>query len=161
MRSEQYPEFSLPALGNVLVHSLKMALEGDEHNGGWYNGLLFALENVSAEQASRAPAEGRATVAAHAEHVRFTLEVANAWLRGERPEINWADSWKVQQVSEAEWEALKAGLRQQYETLLEMAHSRPTWREPGVALMIDNIAHTAYHAGAIRQMVKLVQGGGR
>lgn len=161
MSSEPYPEFSLPALGSALVHSLKMALEGDEHNGGWYNGLLFALESVSAEQASRASAEGRATVAAHAEHVRFTLEVANAWLRGERPEINWADSWKVQQVNEAEWEALKAGLRQQYETLLEMARGRPTWREPGVALMIDNIAHTAYHAGAIRQMVKRVQGEGR
>jgi hypothetical protein len=158
MSTEQYPEFSLPVLNSVLVRSLEMALEGDEREGGWYNGLLFALENVSAEQASWAPAEGRPMVAAHAEHVRFTLEVVNAWLRGERPEVDWAESWKVKQVDEARWEALKAGLRQQYQALLDLAQNRSAWREPGMSMMIDNIAHTAYHAGAIRQLLKLWDG---
>lgn len=158
MNTEQYPEFSLPALNSALLRSLEMALEGDEREGGWYNGLLFALENVSAEQASWAPAEDRPTVAAHAEHVRLTLEVNNAWLRGERLEVDWAESWKVKQVDEAQWEALKADLRQQYRALLDLTQNRSAWREPGMSMVINTIAHTAYHAGAIRQLLKLWDG---
>ena len=147
-------EISSPAITNALIAALKMALYGDEQNHGWYNGLLFALEGVSAERASRPPAPGRATVAAHAEHVRFTLQVVNAWGRGENPEVDWADSWKVQTVNQDEWNTLREGIKREFEALREGIQNRTTWREQGLMTMINNIGHTAYHASAIRQLLK-------
>lgn len=151
---EHQVEVSSPAITNALIATLKMAFHGDEQQHGWYNGLLFALEGVSAERASRPPAPGRATVAAHAEHVRFTLQVVNAWIRGENPEVDWADSWKVQTITAHDWDALRENIRQEFETLLSVIQDRAVWREPGLTMMINNIGHTAYHASAIRQLLK-------
>jgi hypothetical protein len=149
------PEVSSPIITNAIQAALKMALLGDERQHGWYNGLLMALEGMSAAQASRSPAPGRTTVAAHTEHIRFTLQVVNAWGRGEQPEIDWADSWTVSSVTEPEWDALRADLRREFEVMLTGVQARAAWREQGLAMIINNIAHTAYHAGAIRQILKL------
>lgn len=152
-----YPEHekvSHPGLSNALVQGLKMALDGDEANQGWYTGMIAALENVSAEQASTPPGPGRTTAAAHAEHIRFTLKYMNGMFRGEKPQVDWADSWKVQKVNEAEWESLRSEIKHEYKRLLEFTEQKPFWREQGLAAMIHNVGHTAYHAGAIRQILK-------
>jgi hypothetical protein len=149
------PEVSSPIITNAIQAALKMALSGDETQHGWYNGVLTALEGVSATRASRSPGPGRTTVAAHAEHVRFTLRVVNAWVRGQQPEIDWADSWTVSSVTDAEWDALRADIRREFELMLEGVQGRAAWRARGLEMLINNIAHTAYHAGAIRQILKL------
>lgn len=151
-------EVSSPAITNALIATLKMALYGDELNDGWYNGLLFALENVSSERASMPPGPGRATIAAHAEHVRFTLHVMNARGRGENAEVDWAESWKVQTVNAADWNALRENIKREFEALRDGIENRAAWREQGLATMINNIAHTAYHASAIRQLLKAGEG---
>lgn len=148
------PEIWSPIITDAVLAALKMALLGDETQQGWYNGLLFSLDGVTAARASRTPTPGRTSVAAHAEHVRFTLHVVNAWGRGEQPEVDWADSWAVSSVTQAEWDALRASLRHEFEVMLEGVQGRAAWREQGVQTMINNIAHTAYHAGAIRQILK-------
>lgn len=152
-----YPEHekvSHPGITSALVQTLKMSLEGDEANQGWYTGILSAMDNISAEKASTPPGEGRTTAAAHAEHIRFTLKYMNAMFRGEKPQVDWAESWKVQKVSEGEWAGLRAEIKSEYERLLEFIQEKPFWREQGLAAMINNVGHTAYHAGAIRQILK-------
>lgn len=152
---DAHPEISSPIITNALKAALKMALFGDETQQGWYNGLLRALDGVNAARASRSPGPGRTTVAAHAEHIRFTLQVVNAWGRGEQPEVDWTDSWTRSSLTESEWDALRADLRLEFETMLTGVQGREAWREQGLQTMINNIAHTAYHAGAIRQLLKL------
>jgi hypothetical protein len=155
-----YPEqekVSHPGLTAALVQGLAMALEGDEANQGWYTGLIAALENVSAAQASMSPGPGRTTVAAHAEHIRFTLRYLNGMFRGENPQVDWADSWKLQELGQEDWANLRAEIKREYEQLKAFTQEKPFWREQGLAAMIHSVAHTAYHAGAIRQMLKGVQ----
>jgi hypothetical protein len=149
------PEVSSPIITNAIQAALKMALSGDETRHGWYNGIMTALEGVSATQASRSSGPGRTTMAAHAEHIRFTLRVVNAWGRGEQPEIDWADSWKVSSVTDDQWDALRADLHREFQMTLEGVQGRTAWREQSLEMLINNIAHTAYHAGAIRQILKL------
>jgi hypothetical protein len=144
---------SSPLIANAFAQALEMALHGDEKQGAWYNGLVFALEGASAERAS-AHAPGRSSVLQHAEHARYCLQMVNRWLRGEQPEADWSAAWKLETLNDLEWEALKADLKTQLEMLLEVARTRPAWRERGLAMMIHNVAHAAYHAGAIRQLLK-------
>lgn len=144
---------SSPLIANAFAQALEMTLHGDETQGAWYNGLSFALEGVSAERAS-AHTPGRSSVVQHAEHARYCLQMVNHWLRGEQPEADWGAAWKLERLEEPEWAALKADLKTQLEGLLELARTRPAWRERGLAMMIHNVAHAAYHAGAIRQLLK-------
>lgn len=152
-----YPEHekvSHPGITKALLQTIKMSLEGDEANQGWYNGILTAMDNISAEKASTPPGPGRTTAAAHAEHIRFSLNYMNAMFRGEQPQVDWADSWKVQQVNEAEWATIRSEIKREYDRLIEFTEQKPFWREQGLAAMINNVGHTAYHAGAIRQILK-------
>lgn len=60
-------------------------------------GLLRSLDRLSAEDASCAIGDG-ATIAAHAEHVRYGLSLMNQWARdGGNPLANaqWDDAWRV------------------------------------------------------------------
>jgi hypothetical protein len=148
------PEISSPIITDAILATLRMAFLGDETQQGWYNGLLASLDGVTASQASSVPAPGRTSVAAHAEHVRFTLSVVNAWGRGEQPQVDWADSWATSSLTESEWDALRTDIRHEFETTIAGVQSRTAWREQGLQTVINNIAHTAYHAGAIRQILK-------
>lgn len=157
-----YPEhekFAHEGLTKALLSGLEMAFEGDETNQkyGWYNGLLFSLEPLSAEKAGKPAVEGGSTIAAHAHHMWVTLHFVQAMFRGEKYEADWGASWQAHQhPDEAEWKQLKADLRHAYQATRGFVQSKPFWREQGLAQMIHHIAHTAYHASAIRQILKLV-----
>lgn len=47
-------------------------------------GLLRSLDTLSAQQASARP-NGAASIAAHAEHLRYGLSLMNRWAAGENP----------------------------------------------------------------------------
>ena len=147
-------EVSSPTITNALLNALEMAFSGDERSHGWYNGLLVALEGVSAAQASQPE---RTSIASHTEHVRFVLHVANAWMRGENPEVDWAESWRVSRVNDAEWAALLEGVKSELEVLRHALQERATWSERGLAMVMNNLGHTAHHAGAIRQLLKVLE----
>jgi hypothetical protein len=78
-------------------------------------GLLRSLDRLPAADASRS-ANGGATIAAHAEHLRYGLSLMNRWAReGGNPFANaaWDAAWKESEVDPARWEEIRKGLREQ------------------------------------------------
>lgn len=123
-------------------------------------GLLRSLDQLSAAQASR-NTNGGATIAAHAQHLRYGLSLMNEWAReGGDPFSNarWDEAWKVSAVDDAQWKEIRDGLRAETRAWLEaLGKSRKT---TSVELngMIGSVAHLAYHLGAIRQIDKSARG---
>jgi hypothetical protein len=100
----------------------------------------------------------RSSIAAHVDHIRFYLDVAQRSMRGEAVgEINWKESWRMQRVTPGEWEALKSHLRQAYTGVLAAVKGQDAWDRPqDVTDSLAILAHTAYHLGAIRQTLGMV-----
>jgi len=123
-------------------------------------GLLRSLEKLSAADASTSTNEG-ATIAAHAQHVRYGLSLMNQWAReGGNPfaDAKWDEAWKVSAVDDAMWSEIRTGLGDETQRWREMLR---TPREcSGIELtgMISSVAHLAYHLGAIRQISKSIRG---
>jgi len=123
-------------------------------------GLLRSLEKLSAADASTSTNEG-ATIAAHAQHVRYGLSLMNQWAReGGNPfaDAKWDEAWKVSAVDDAMWSEIRTGLGDETQRWREMLR---TPREcSGIELtgMISSVAHLAYHLGAIRQISKGIRG---
>ena len=68
-------------------------------------GLLKSLEKLSPADASRSVNDG-ATIAAHAQHVRYGLSLMNQWItEGGNPFANakWDEAWKISSVDSAAW----------------------------------------------------------
>ncbi len=148
-----YPEhekFTHEGLTNALVYALETAMLGTDPQF-WYTGVVSAIENLTHEQASRNLLPGYTTIAAHAEHVRVSLNYVRRTFAGETLKVEW---WPLQTVDAAQWEELKKQLRAEYEATTTFLKTKPFWREEGLTQMLDCIAHTAYHAGAIRQLAK-------
>jgi hypothetical protein len=119
-------------------------------------GLLQTVEKISADVASRAAREGGPTIAAHCAHAKFYVSVLRKYVRGSSESVDWGQSWLVQTVGEAEWEALKEELREAYAGVTEELRSLDGWGERSVGGAMAIVAHTAYHLGAVRQLVRLV-----
>ena len=65
-------------------------------------GLLRSLEKLSAVDASRA-VNGGATIAAHAQHVRYGLSLMNRWAaEGGNPfaDAKWDEAWRTSGVND-------------------------------------------------------------
>jgi hypothetical protein len=121
-------------------------------------GLFATLEGLSASDASRTLAEGGKTVASHTEHLRFSLAYVNAHFRAENPSPDFTKSWSVSTVSEAQWKALQAALRQEFEAVTDAVAKQDDWSDPMMLIgTIAMVAHAAYHLGAIRQMYALLR----
>jgi hypothetical protein len=123
-------------------------------------GLLRSLDTLSAEDASES-AHGGATIAAHAQHVRYGLSLMNQWAaEGGNPFANakWDEAWRLSSVDTATWDEIRSGLRAEAHRWLETLGA-PRERAPvELTGMISSIAHLAYHLGAIRQINKKVRG---
>ncbi len=123
-------------------------------------GLLRSLEKLSAADASTSANEG-ATIAAHAQHVRYGLSLMNRWGReGGNPfaDAKWDEAWKMSAVDTAAWDEIRAGLREETQRWLEMLQSPRECSGVELTGMISSVAHLAYHVGAIRQISKTVRG---
>ena len=123
-------------------------------------GLLRSLDRLSAEAASQSVNAG-ATIAAHAQHVRYGLSLMNRWAReGGNPFANatWDAAWKISTVRTAEWEEIRNGLRAETSGWREVLSSRRAAGATELNGMIASIAHLAYHLGAIRQISTQTRG---
>ena len=124
-------------------------------------GLLRSLDALSAEAASRSPAPGAASIAAHVDHICYGLDLMNRWNDGEAnpwSSADWTASWRRETVTESEWTALRDRLRdptQRWSRALQTPRTLSTVERNGV---IGSIAHLAYHLGAIRQIDQSIQG---
>ena len=122
-------------------------------------GLLRSLDRLSAEAASRS-ADGGATIAAHVEHLRYGLSLMNRWAGGENPfgDADWSAAWRTARVSDAEWEQLRAGLRDEAHRWLAALGTPREVQPVEINGVIGSIAHLAYHLGAIRQIDRTIRG---
>ena len=123
------------------------------------SGLLASLDRLSAGDASSS-AHGGATIAAHVAHVSYGLSLMNRWRAGENPfeSADWSLAWRIGAVSDPEWTRLRAELRTEVDGQLS---TFATPRElSGVELngVIAEVAHVAYHMGAIRQIQATARG---
>lgn len=146
-------------LRNVVLELFSEAYTGPNGPQGWFidnrpgSGLFGTLEGVSAEDASRLSPSG-STVAAHTEHLRWSLALTNAYVRGENPTPSWAESWTVKTVDAEAWDALRADLRLEYEEVLAALGRQEDVSDPQTLTGIMALTpHAAYHLGAVRQMV--------
>ena len=123
-------------------------------------GLLRSLDMLSAADASES-VHGGATIAAHAQHVRYGLSLMNQWAaEGGNPFANakWDELWKISSVDTATWDAIRSGLRAEAHRWLEALGAPRELAPVELTGMISSIAHLAYHLGAIRQINKRMRG---
>ena len=123
-------------------------------------GLLRSLDKLSAADASKSTNEG-ATIAAHAQHVRYGVSLMNRWAdEGGNPfaDAKWDEAWKMSSVDDATWREIRTGLGDETHRWLEVLQAPRDVSGIELAGIIGSIAHLAYHLGAIRQISKAVRG---
>jgi len=119
-------------------------------------GLLRQLETIDAKTASTPPTPGQKNIAAHVDHVTFGLAILNLWASGEANPWAGADfnaSWQRTAVTEDQWRALRDALRREVVKWQKAVAARTSWDDMSAAAGLSTAAHTAYHLGAIRQVL--------
>lgn len=126
-------------------------------------GLLGTLRSLDAATASRlsggkssiygAAASGpsQASIAAHAQHVIFGLEVFTNWIKGIRTNYDWDLSWAVSDVDDQAWAALLDRLQASYAELKRAIEEHGARSVESMGGGVGAIAHTAYHLGRIQE----------
>ena len=123
-------------------------------------GLLRSLDKLTAAEAS-ASANGGATIAAHAQHLRYGLSLMNEWgSHGGNPFANakWDEAWQVSTVDDAQWQEIRGGLRDEIKKWQAILQTPREASDIEMMGLIGSIAHLAYHLGAIRQINKSARG---
>jgi hypothetical protein len=120
-------------------------------------GLLQTLDTLSAEAASTPARPGAPTIAGHCEHVRYYIHALHRFIRGAQGKVDWQQSWLVREVTPEQWRELKDGLRREYSEVSDHLRSLDGWGEDEVGDGMAILVHTAYHLGAIRQLVRLAR----
>ncbi len=119
-------------------------------------GLLGELNTIEASAASQRPMPGKTTIAAHVDHVHFGFSILNRWAAGEANPwagADWNGSWQRPTVTDDQWRTLRDRLRHEAEQWRKVVATRTTWDDLGAAAALSTAAHTAYHLGAIRQIL--------
>lgn len=153
-------------MGNLLQTSvrnmLREAFDGPPNpRETWFtnneanSGIFGVLGALSAEEASTL-VHGN-TLAAHANHVQYHLSGTNELLEtGKYPKMDWGMSWATTSVTAQEWEAVQAAVQHEYARLMR-AIECVGWSEEMTNEVLASLAHSAYHLGAMRQMLKSIK----
>jgi hypothetical protein len=121
------------------------------------SGILGLIAGVSASEASWSTNRNQpgTTIAAHVEHLRWSLANANEALQGKPYQGNWSESWNTLDANEAAWNRLRSDLTREFELLKENLQKQHTELNgaylTGVMALIP---HAAYHLGTIRQQIE-------
>lgn len=142
-----------------IAYLLRETFEGSpEGKGSAYLdrgiGFFNTLAGLSAAAASHE--HSGTTIAAQTEHAKFYLDRLCEFIGGRTERVNWDDSWLIETVNEAEWDALRQTVRTSYVNALQCLAAQELWDEDRVGEAIAMVAHSAYHLGAIRQISKHV-----
>jgi hypothetical protein len=151
---------ALPALFSELVHGSLDPTVGTSMLNRGDGGLLRALDNLSATEASTTSVGG-ATIAAHVDHLRYGLMLLNRWVAGETnpwTEADWTLSWQKPAVTNDEWQTLRGDLRREADAWLRALAAPRELNERELRWTIGSVAHLAYHLGAIRQIDRGTRG---
>jgi DinB family protein len=142
---------------SLLTRMLREAFDGPP--GPWTyftdtspgTGVFGTISGLSAADASHTGGPGRTTIAGHVHHLTSSVALSARGLRGESTSRDRSRSWTVSAVDNAEWAALRARLRDEYERLLVAVETHAVWDEDALGVAIGALGHAAYHLGAIRQ----------
>jgi uncharacterized damage-inducible protein DinB len=122
-------------------------------------GWLATLAGCRPGLASARPFGVRPSIAAHAEHVRLSLESENAVAEGQALEPDWEAAWLTSPADRQALAAAEEGLRQAYEATRRRLLEQP-WRDgTDVRRSLAVVVHAAYHLGAARQTLRLLEAG--
>jgi hypothetical protein len=80
----------------------------------------------------------------------------NRWAAGEAnpwADADWEASWKRGTVNAEQWRTLRDNLRREAAAWRKAVAARDEWDDVAAAGAIASAAHTAYHLGAIRQIL--------
>jgi hypothetical protein len=150
---------ALTGLFSELVDGVRRGSDAFILNSG-DEGLLRSLDKLSAADASRSVNDG-ATIAAHAQHVRYGLSLMNRWAaEGGNPfaDATWDAAWKTRDVDDRAWAEIRTGLREETQRWRAVLKSPRDVADVEFAGMVGSVAHLAYHLGAIRQIDKQTRG---
>lgn len=131
-----------------------------DRDGNWRR----TLDGLSAADASRSAFPGATTVAAQVVHTTFYLADLLRYLRpdGDRSvPADWPGSWSRTAVTEDEWSTVRAALFTEYEAVQRAVEAVEDWGTDIVGLTMAPLLHSAYHLGAVRQLVKALRAGPR
>jgi hypothetical protein len=119
--------------------------------------LLETVGQLTAKQASRPLMKGATTIASQVDHVRFYIQTINDYMDGKNVNgLDWSQSWKRKVVTDAEWYQLRQQLREDYDRLCERLRSFDDWNdEKRLGGALADVVHSAYHLGAIRQILHI------
>lgn len=123
-------------------------------------GFAETMRSISAQTASTPPAPGRKPIVAHCNHVLYGIELANRALAGESDvyeSANWDIAWQLESVTIGEWQNLIKRFDEQSQLLLDQVNQPREWNELLLTGCFSIAAHTAYHLGAIRQILRDLQ----
>ena len=119
-------------------------------------GLLRQLDSIDARSASTRDVPGKTTIASHVAHVLYGFQLMNRWAQGEEnpfANADWEAAWKRTTVSESEWNALSRDLRNECDAWRKAVAARSDWDDLAASGSLASAVHTAYHLGAIRQIL--------
>lgn len=148
---------------NTIKTMVKETFEGPPVpvTGSWFtetkpnSGIFGVMDELSPDGAS-AQVYGT-TLAAHLDHVRYHMWGINEIVKnGEQPEMHWGKSWEIQSVDEQGWNRIRDGVRNEYAVLMQ-AIDEIEWTELLANEVLSSLAHSAYHLGALRQMMKALK----
>lgn len=145
-----------PAAEKAFTTLMNELFRGPAPQGGMFlnedSGVFSTLEGIDSDTASE---EVRgSTVAAHAGHLLLYLEVLLGYLKGEIRMTDWEVGWKKKTVDEEEWDKIRSGIRDTFESIEENAKESVIWDADRTTMTMSLAVHSAYHLGAIRQIVK-------
>jgi len=151
------------SLQQATVTLFREAFEGREEGKDytWFvegrEAILPTLEGIDAMTASHSPGSGLPSIAAHAYHIRYSLQWLNVPAGGTPPEGNWESTWEKQTVTDEEWSALLADIKDRYRRGLKWLGENEDWSvEGGYTMFLGPLPHMAYHLGAIRVLLKVI-----
>jgi len=151
-------------INSIISEFLEEAYDGPKNLSTWFinnepnSGLLGTISTINSDEASTPILKNGTTVAAHVEHLRWSLNMINSQIKGENPQWLWSESWSIRNVNPDEWTKLVENLRNEYSQLIQTLSAGRVWIS-GESLkeILALIPHAAYHLGAIRQIVLVIK----
>ena len=142
-----------------LLNVIDEALHGPPEGFAYFSdrgeraGLIRLLESLDASSASQNV--GHTSIAAHVNHLVFSLAASSEFLEGNPHRVDWAESWTVQTITSQSWNRLIADLSRGVDRLKSAIESTFGQSERTIGVALGAAAHLAYHIGAIRQKVAI------
>lgn len=116
-----------------------------------------ACRDISAAQASTPISDGGMTIAAHVEHTRFYMALLLQHMQAQTTkDVNWDDTWLQQTVLENTWHTLTHDLETNYQAVKSHIQNTGNWHNADVGDALAIVVHSAYHLGAVRQIMKVL-----